>query len=473
MTRILLVNPPSPEALGSPLLGQQYVAAGLLAKDCEVRVFDAAARCRRAGTAGIVADAEEFRPDVAAFGLFTRWVWHAYEAARALRGKVPWLIAGGPHATARPDEVLDQGFDVALVGEAERSAACFVDFLEGRCGLESIEGAHFTGGSGPPPRVLEDLDVLPEALDALTLYNSRWYDPSSPAVAAGGILSSRGCPGHCTFCANYVTGRKFRFRSAGKVVAELNRLHALTGATFVPFWDDALTANPARLLRLCRAIEDGVRFPLGWSAITRANMVTPALLAAMKRAGCLAIDFGVESGDDRVLRLIRKGISTAQVERALGWAKECGLRTTCNFMLGFPQETPAALENTRRFMERIAPLTDSFSTLGVVVPFPATPIYDDFHEQYGFTNWWLQERYSRYTTPPSIENFEAFRRFYIDDANLDLDFFRYSGEMRALIHECLRYKAEHNLENYGWANYLRGASHSIETASDGDRLGSS
>jgi radical SAM superfamily enzyme YgiQ (UPF0313 family) len=449
MTRILLINPPSREALGAPLLGQQYLAAALLARGCEVRVLDAAARCQPASVDAVLAAVDDFRPHVAAFGLFTRWVWHPYQAAKALRGKVRWLIAGGPHATARPREVLEQGFDVALAGEAEHSAVRFVDFIQGRGKLESIEGAHFAGGSGPPPRFLEDLDALPEPLEALPLYDSRWYDPSGLTVPAGGLLSSRGCPAHCTFCANYVTGRAFRFRSAEKVVAELNRLHSLTGTTFVPFWDDALTAHRAHLLELCRAIEEGVRFPLSWSAITRANMVTPRLLEAMKRAGCLVVNFGVESGDDLVLRAIRKGISTAQVERTLLWAKERGLMTSCNFMMGFPQETPAALENTRRFMERIAPQVDYFSTLGVVVPYPATPIYEDFHAQYGFTNWWLDERYSRYTVPPSTANFDSFRQFYVDDANLELDFFRYSDEMRAMIRECLRYKAEHNLRKCG------------------------
>jgi radical SAM superfamily enzyme YgiQ (UPF0313 family) len=464
MTRILLINPPSRELLGSPLIGQQYVAAALLAKGCEVRVLDAAARFRHTGTDKILATVDEFRPDVAAFGLFTRWVWHAYQAAKALRGKVTWLIAGGPHATARPREVLEQGFDVAFAGEAEQPAARFIDFIEGRCKLESIEGVHFAGGSGPPPRLLEDLDALPESLDALPLYDSRWYDPSGLAMPPGGMLSSRGCPAHCTFCANYVTGRKFRYRSAEKVVAELNRLHTLTGATFVPFWDDALTANRARLIQMCRAIEDGVRFPLAWSAITRANMVTPRVLDAMKRAGCLVVNFGVESGDDRVLRAIRKGIITAQVERALHWAKERGLMTSCNFMMGFPQETPTALENTRRFMERIAPQVDYFSTLGVVVPYPATPIYDDFHAEYRFTNWWLEECYSRYTLPPSTDDFERFRQFYIDDANLELDFFRYSGEMRSMIRECLRYKAEHNLKKYGCGDGPHAPSHPTETA---------
>jgi radical SAM superfamily enzyme YgiQ (UPF0313 family) len=118
-------------------------------------------------------------------------------------------------------------------------------------------------------------------------------------------------------------------------------------------------------------------------------------------------------------------------------------------MLGFPQETPEALERTLRFMERIAPLVDAFSTMGVVVPFPGTPIYDEFHFEYGFTDWWLRPGYSRYSPPPPLGDLDRYYRYYIDDANLQLDFFHYSAEMTALIRECLRFKAERNLERMG------------------------
>ncbi|MBE7424946.1 MAG: radical SAM protein [Ideonella sp.] len=207
--------------------------------------------------------------------------------------------------------------------------------------------------------------------------------------------------------------------------------------------------KPARLLELCAAFERSFDFRFGFSAITRANLVTPELLAAMRRAGLVHVNFGVESGDDRILAAIKKGIRTDQVVRALTWAKELGLATACNFMLGFPQEDEAAVERTLRFMESIAPLTDTFSTLGVVVPFPGTPIYDDYHLEYGFTDWWLQEDFSRYAPPPPIEEREAFHRYYTDDANLGLDFFRYGPGMRELIREGLRFKAEHNLKAMG------------------------
>ena len=454
MTRVLLINPPSPEQLGSPLLGQQYVAAALLRRGCEVRIIDAAARYFAHDAEWIVREAQAFAPDMIGVALFTRWVWHAYRLVERLHGCAPLLVAGGAHATVRPEETLAHGFDVAVVGEAELTLPRIVDYLDGAANLEEIAGIHYRDPrgeirSGAAGGFVQDLDALPFPQTAQDLYDPAWYDPASRDVIPGGILTSRGCPARCTFCANYVTGRGFRWRSAECVVAELNAYHARCGATFFPCWDDALTANAKRLYALCETIERDVAFEFRWSAITRANLVKPELLRAMKRAGLLAVNFGVESGDDEILRAIRKGQTTAHVVRALEWAKEEGLMTACNFMLGFPQETPQALGRTLRFMERIAPLVDSFSTLGVLVPFPGTPLYDQHHDRHGFTDWWLREDYSRYSPAPPISDFDRFYRHYIDDANLELDFFDYSDEMRQMMRECMRFKAEHNLARMG------------------------
>lgn len=454
MARVFLISPPSPEQLGAPLLGLQYVASALQERGCEVRVIDAAARYFEHDHDWIVAEAAAFDPDLIGFGLFTRWVWHAYRLARSFRGCSPLLVAGGAHTTVRPDEALEHGFDVAVIGEAERTIVHLVDHLEGRRRLDDVQGIRFRAPDGtirgtPPALPIADLDALPLPMGAQHLFEPGWYDPSGTEVIPGGVLTSRGCPARCTFCANYVTGRGFRFRSAQSVVRELNLYHERVGAHFFPFWDDALSAHRPRLRELCAALEEGIRFPLRWSAITRANMVTPELLRTMTRAGLVAVNFGVESGDDEILRAIKKGITTERVVRALEWSKEAGLHTACNFMLGFPQESPAALERTLRFMERIAPMVDSFSTLGVVVPFPGTPLYEEFHEGYGFTDWWLREEFSRYAPSPPVSDFDRFYRHYIDDANLELDFFRYTPELRSLIRACLKFKAEHNLARMG------------------------
>ena len=452
--RILLINPPSPERLGAPLLGQQYVAAALLRHGCELRVIDAAAQHFEHDADWIVAQARAFEPQIIGVALFTRWVWHAYQLVARLRGCGSLLVAGGAHTTVRPDETLARGFDVALSGEAELSLVALVQALEQGTPLTAVAGAHVrqADGSiarGPASVYLEDLDGLAEPHTAQHLFDPLGYDRSGREVTPGGLLTSRGCPARCTFCANYVTGRRFRHRSAACVVNELNALHARSGASFVPFWDDALTAKIPRTLALCEAIERDIAFPLSFSAITRANMITPELLRSMKRAGLVHVNFGVESGDDEILRIIKKGVDTRQVVRALEWAKAEGLATACNFMLGFPEDTPATLERTARFMERIAPLVDTFSTLGVAVPFPGTPLYDEHHETYGFTDWWLDEAYSHYSDWPPVDDVVRFNRFYIDDANLTLDFFRYSAATREMIRECLRIKGEHNLRAMG------------------------
>jgi radical SAM superfamily enzyme YgiQ (UPF0313 family) len=112
--------------------------------------------------------------------------------------------------------------------------------------------------------------------------------------------------------------------------------------SFFPIWDDAYLSRGV--------VESAPSERLEFGAITRANMVTRDLLRAMRRAGLRHVNFGVESGDDSILKAIKKGIRTEHVVRALEWAKEEELATACNFMLGFPQEDEAALDRTRRFM---------------------------------------------------------------------------------------------------------------------------
>ncbi len=263
--RVLLVNPPSPEQLGSPLLGLQYVAAALLAHGVEVRVIDAAARHFPYDCDWIAKEADSFAPHIIGISLFTRWVWHAYGLVERLKGG-PWLlVAGGAHTTVRPEETLDHGFNVALVGEAENSLPRIAQWLEGKDEIAAIPGAVFRdpGGSigyGLGSQAIGNLDELSPPYLAQSLFDPRWYDPTGRETAPGGILTSRGCPAKCTFCSNAVTGRAFRHRSAANVTQEINAWHERTGIEHFPCWDDALTANSARLFELCEAIQRDVRF---------------------------------------------------------------------------------------------------------------------------------------------------------------------------------------------------------------------
>lgn len=454
ITRVLLVIPPSPQKLGAPLLGLQYVAAALLKAGVEVKIIDAAARYFDNDFKWIVAEADSFDPHMVGFSLFTRWVSHAYSLAKLMEGRYPMLIAGGAHATACPDETLQQGFDVAVIGEGEETMTRLIDIMQGLTTLDTVPGIKYRAADGaildgPPGSPISDLDRLSFPLSSQQLFNPRWYMDSGSEAIPGGIITSRGCPARCIFCANYVTGRKYRSRSAGSVVAELNASHRQDGSTFFQFWDDALTADSRRIGELCNAIRLDLEFPLSWSASTIVTMVQPDMLRDLKAAGLTAIIFGAESGDNEILRAVGKGINTDSVILALEWAKSAGLMTVCDFMLGFPQDTAESLERTLRFMERIAPLVDSFSAMGVVIPLPGTPLYNSFHEQFGFSDWWLKESYSRFTPPPAAEDTINFTRYYCGDAALDLDFFHYSLEVKQMIQACLEFKGKHNLMYMG------------------------
>jgi len=146
--RVLLINPPSPERLGAPLLGFQYVAAALLARGCEVRVIDAAARYYDGDADAIVDEALAFAPRIIGVALFSRWVWHAYGLVERLRGCNALMVAGGAHTTVCPDETLDRGFDAAITGEAERSIVDLVDAIEHDTPLDRVPGIRLRARDG-------------------------------------------------------------------------------------------------------------------------------------------------------------------------------------------------------------------------------------------------------------------------------------------------------------------------------------
>ncbi len=432
--------PRLPQRMGAPYLGQQYIAAALLAAGHEVRVLDAAAP---AFDLDITAVADDYRPDVIGMTLFTSSAARGYDLARKLRGRGRLLLAGGPHPTVCPLEPLSHGFDATISGEGERAVVALVAALEAGEPLEALAGVHTAQGSGPAWSTLDDLDDLPRPFESYPLFDPAWYGTES--IVAGGVLTSRGCPARCSFCANYVTGRSYRWRSEGDVVAELVALRSRFGVRHFPFWDDAFTARRPRLEALCEAIlAEPALAGTTWTCITPGNMVKPRDLERMRRAGCLAVNFGIESGDLDVLRMIQKGQRPEQVVAAVRAASDAGLTTIVNFMFGFPGESVDQLMRTRELMERLAPHTTYFNNRGVLVPFPGTAIYDQHRAAYDLEGWWLDP--ANVPIEPDLHALSPEDALVAleHDPTLDLDFFRYSDDVRDAIAECVAFKARHN-----------------------------
>jgi anaerobic magnesium-protoporphyrin IX monomethyl ester cyclase len=289
--------------------------------------------------------------------------------ARQLRGRCDLLVAGGPLPTCEPEAFLAD-FDVVVRGEGEQT---MVDLLTARASgadLGVVPGAVVAAADGgaaasaPPPPFAADLDALPfPARDLLpnAAYISHGRRRYGYAVTT--VMSSRGCPFACEFCSNVVFGSSYRERSPARVVDEIEEALAL-GYDRIAFSDDVFTMRSERVAAVCDEIERrGLRFE--WECLARVDGVDRATAARMRRAGCRTVFFGIESGSDEILRVMRKGITVAQARDAVWAAHDAGLEVGAFFILCYPSDTDETVLDTLRFAGSL-PL----DYLGLSMPYP-------------------------------------------------------------------------------------------------------
>jgi radical SAM superfamily enzyme YgiQ (UPF0313 family) len=421
-----------------------YLVAALRKRGHEPRVVDAAAPYGPRDPEAFLNAVAAHAPDVVGLHLKTLEAQPAYAAAQTLRGLGIPLIAGGPHATICLAETLRNGFDYAIRGEAEVALPDLIDALAAGSSVENIAGVSFVDrglSRHAPSRPFEmDLDGLPQPLSALDAFEPAAYGASAP-IAPAGLLSSRGCPAACTFCANNVTGRKFRFHSPERVAAEVRVLRDDFATPAFSFFDDSFAVGRVRVARLAAALEDVGG--LGWTCTAHPSHLDPDVLLQLKRAGCGGVDMGIESGDSGMLTRIGKGVTTERVLDVLGWAADIGLHTVVNLMVGWPDETEAELEATLDFIEQAAPYAGGFNARGVLVPHPGTEIYDRYHERFGFSEWWLREAPLPYEPFPAQWSPAEVVRAYAVDPALERNFFDHTPARLGLMREVLEQKAHH------------------------------
>jgi radical SAM superfamily enzyme YgiQ (UPF0313 family) len=259
------------------------------------------------------------------------------------------------------------------------------------------------------------------------------------------VLSSRGCPARCAYCAGGLFGRRFRFRSAEGVVAELLERHRTLGVRHFLFVDDAMAVDRKRLRRLCQLLVEAGR-PVTWQMMTRIDSVDDELLALLAGAGCTRIDYGVESGSPETLRRIHKPHTVEMVRRVVPATARAGIQPYVFFILGFPWEDVAALRQTRALMAELAPWVENFhpAIASILIPFPGTEIYQRYKDEFGFEGWWLGGPRS-YDAPREETHPYHECVLYRNGAVLDADFFRYPPEVRRQISGIFRFMYLHNL----------------------------
>ncbi len=342
-----------------PPLGVGYLASALEARGHSVALVDAIAeQLDVPETARAVA---ALRPEVVGISSYTTLTPNdAYALAKTLKEQCPEvpIVMGGPHVTAFARTILDECpcVDLLIPGDGEVVLCEVVDRFAQRQPFHDVRGILYRDSTGtivetPPPEPVRDIDRFPHP--ARRIYKHELYCPL-PSLSARrpvtSMITSRGCPwARCTFCYNAGEFRApYRRRSPANVVDEMARLSKERGIRNVVFWDDHFCATEKWVGAFCDEL-DKARLGMIWSVISRVNTVTPAMLKRMAASGCYSIQYGIESGCQEILDLVRKGHTLDQCRDAVRWAKEAGLDTRAFFILGFPTETPEMAEQTLRF----------------------------------------------------------------------------------------------------------------------------
>ena len=350
--------------------------------------------------------------------------------AKLIKKKRPEIIIilGGVHATAATEETLKKYpdcFDCCVIGEGELTILELLDTLESHGDLSEVTGLAFlqegkfirTKNREP----IKDLDSLPLPAwhllpDLRKYYGSTFI--SSGDYSSNHLVTSRGCPGKCIFCDTSIHGRRLRGYSSDYVMEMIEILHKKYGINDIQFNDDTFITLKKRMYDICeKLVEKG--YNLTWSCDARASDVTKEGLSLMKAAGCWQIAYGVETGSERIMKFLKKGINFSDIYNAFEWTKKEGISTKGFFILGHPTETHKSIQET---VDLILALNIDVVGVTFFTVYPGSPIYPEIHKYGHFNPVW--ENAKTYEvgnfipdgfTPQELINIRknTLRRFYL------------------------------------------------------------
>jgi radical SAM superfamily enzyme YgiQ (UPF0313 family) len=389
VTSVLLIYPyfkprRDRSAFRFPPLGISYVASSLREAGHEVQVLDCTFLDRHtAMDRAMLAGAE-----VVGIYCMVTMLEDCLRFAGSLRAHCQLLVAGGPLPTCDPALFAGQ-FDVVITGEGEATMVELLRAFEQGQDWATIPGLAWRergreAGSEEEQiqfsseRPFEkELDRLPfPARDLLPNDEYIHYGRKKYGYAITTVMSTRGCPFRCEFCSNVVFGASFRERSAQSVVDEIEAVLRL-GYERISFADDVFTFKRQRVIEICREINcRGLRFK--WECLGRVDSLDDATAREMKQAGCTRIYFGIESGDDRILKLMNKNITAEEARRAVEAAHRAGIQVGAFFILFYPGDTEETVLATLRYATR---LPVDYLGLSMPYPLPGTALYARVRER--------------------------------------------------------------------------------------------
>ncbi len=354
-----------------------------------VEILDAAVE--RLSWRSLAKRIKQASPDIVGITSLTEFRYEAFRTAQVARevlgNDVP-VTMGGPHVSLTADDTMrfQPEIDVVVRGEAEYTFLELCHTLWEGGDLSGIRGISYRKNGeiihNPPADLPADLDALPypaRHLMDMKRYNFRLDVPGRGSLPAAHIITSRGCPFHCSFCAtSRLSGRRWRHRSPENVLMELEDiLKKQPEVKAVWFYDDTFTMNKQRVVDICDGILER-RLDVAFTCSIRVDTVNYELLKKMKEAGCFKVFFGVESGSPRILdEVCQKQITLEQVETVSKWLDELEIEKNPGYIISFPEETLDDAMQTLNFMKKVGGIA-SMSLLRI---YPGTRIEEVARER--------------------------------------------------------------------------------------------
>jgi anaerobic magnesium-protoporphyrin IX monomethyl ester cyclase len=376
--RVLLLSTPHPlEESPLPPLSLSYLASVLIREGIEVRIVDFLVT--RYHPRKLRRELEEYRPQLVGATCVTLNYPIARRMLKVCKDFDPHIftVIGGPHVTFALEETLLQSpwIDAIVIGEGERTLVELARAVEEGKDIHHVRGIAFADGGAvvrtSPQARIEDLDQLP--LPARELLPMARYRALGTTCT---VITSRGCPYSCIFCSGHrMFGPKVRFRSPGLVVDEIEKLQRDFGLAKINIVDDTFTVNHRHAEGVC---EEMLRrnLKMKWSVFARVDRISADLARLMNRAGCEWVLFGVESGDEEILKTIRKGITTEEVQRGVKIAAEAGINVFNSFILGLPGESPDTAHRSLAFGDELYQKYGAKYGFHMLAPLPGTELYE-------------------------------------------------------------------------------------------------
>ena len=334
------------------------------------------------------------KPDYLGLSATTISVNNAARIAERVKTLVPGVVTvlGGAHVSAIPERTLAAfpSIDFGIVGEGEVSLFELLARLEAATPVDDVPGLAFRRDrrvlTNPRAPYIDDLDALPPpAWDLLPDFPHRFQPSlfSYPRTPVATLITSRGCPFSCTFCDRSTSGRKGRMHSVESVVG-LCQMLVDRGVRHITFVDDLFTVRKQRVVDLCRAFLDH-GFTFTWSCNSHPNLLDAETLRLMRRAGCWQIAYGIESGSQRILDVVKHEVRIPRMRETLRMTRAAGIRTRGFLMLGHPTEGLDSLAETAAFLRTVEL---DICQITKFTPYPGTPAYPTVHQQGTFAEDW-------------------------------------------------------------------------------------